>query len=236
MEKIKDIIEEYQVTGTLNSFQKKQLLDFLDKHYTILVVAAEKYYTTDSISLTDKEFDELCVIFKKALEIVNHECSEKLNYDINKFSMIPSEIPQKIGKKERHLFNGLLGTLNKCNTIAEVQDWYNKIKLENHVDSLDILWSLKYDGNSCYIVYNENGEAINAFTRGKDGYGLNITVFKDHQILPIKIPDNSLIAVRYEVIMTDENFIKMTNDENINYTSNRSIVAGILNRKDGVTY
>ena len=192
----------------------------------ILTEASNAYYNTDTKIMSDDEFDDLEREYQRRF----------------KKKFIGAEPLEGKGTiNVTHSYGDLVGTLSKCKNIDDFMDWYldafNKITCNynhsNHNYLPELYLTLKYDGNSVVIEYKD-GKVVKALTRGKNGKGLDLThVFKDyHELEYIK----EECGIKYEVIMTYENFKKLMKDENISYANPRSIVAGKLGCDDAVKY
>jgi DNA ligase (NAD+) len=210
-ERIKHYLDN---TQKLNTGKLVKIKEFLLKCNTA-------YYTEEEPILSDSEFDILSSTYRKTLERFQVSSDKLL-----KFSTGISDTA-----KIKHKVKDFLGTLTKSNNFKEVQDWVYKIVKETEIDEFDFLVSFKYDGNSVAITYDPEGNVTSATTRGKNGLGENVMqVFQNHKINNVFEKD---LAVKYEVITTDEQYTALMNQKDIRYANNRSVVAGILHRKDG---
>lgn len=197
----------------MNNMEDKKLIQLLTE-------ASEAYYNTDKKIISDEEFDKLELEYQKRF-------GKKFigaNPPINK-GQISIE----------HDYANLVGTLSKNNTIDQFMEWYSKAvsKLPTDKLNLDILITLKYDGNSIVSTY-KNGTVIKTLTRGKNGKGLDLTrVFKDYHTLEY-IKDEC--GIKYEVIMKYDDFENLLKKENSQYANPRSVVAGKLDCDDARDY
>jgi len=182
----------------------------------VLIAASNSYYSGEETFLSDEEFDLKFEQYRALLR------ENGISLDDPKYGFSTAPAP---GKKQHTILN-FLGSLNKTNSIEEVKEWLKKTgETLNHV-----LVSVKYDGNSVACEYDKSGQCISAVTRGKDGVGEDIThIFKFHKF-DTGFKEN--LIIRYEVITTDENYEALCLSEQINYANNRSLVAGLLGRKE----
>lgn len=155
--------------------------------------ASQKYYSGEDSGISDEQFDSMLNQLKKEnpedplITMVGH------GYQL--------DLDTTPGEKYRHRY-GDVGSLPKCHNWKE----YNKSSsLEVEIEA-----SLKLDGLSV-VLYYEDGELIQALTRGKDNIGIDITD-KAIAILPRRIlPDPDCArtcAVRGEILMSYANFEK----------------------------
>lgn len=190
-----------------------------EKLVEILTKASEAYYNTDKKIISDERFDELEREYQRRF-------GKKFigaNPPINKGTI-----------NVEHDYETLVGTLSKNNTIEQFMEWYTKcINKISHHDNTSLLVTLKYDGNSVVLTYDENGKVSKALTRGKNGKGLDLTkVFKEYHELEY-LKD---CGIKYEVIMKFDNFERLMEEEGISYANPRSIVAGKLDCDDAIKY
>lgn len=188
------------------------------------------YYNTGEESpLSDFDYDTL-------LKKYNQQAKESLT----------TLTPAKTGKKlvnVSHDYPELVGTLDKITNKQELQDWlkvkWKELKLTSK-DVVNMIYSNKEDGNSLCITFDKEGNVKSALTRGKEGQGADMTeLFKDLKLkLPIK--KKFEFGVKFEAVMTYENFDKYNEEyEKLNgksLSSSRSAVAGILNSDVGYKF
>ena len=211
--------------------------DFVDKLQTVLQALDFVYISGEVSPLSDSEYDEL------------HSIYNDVSKDIitNKF--------EPVGKKAKHLYPQLKGTLEKVHYVREsdkpttaikthksVESWLKSAlgkfgDLSRFVDGIDISVYLKYDGISVVFAF-ENGELVSAITRGdKDtGEGRDVTQnfssidFGDW--LPSALQPYSKIGVKTEVCMDKkafEKYSKRYKTENRKLNDPRSAASGLVN-------
>jgi len=192
-----------------------QLLDHCSNIY---------YNSGEDSPLTDEEFD---AIIKK----------------YRKFRPYKDGSRPKVGKRivnVSHNFPKLVGTLNKCNTIKEVKDWFKKLNIPANKEIIVVV-SEKKDGNSVTISYSEENKVKVALTRGEDGKGADLThLFKnrDPGLFQSKLLMKKMggFGIKYEAIVNDQIFNELCTKMERTYANPRSLVAGILSSEDGIKY
>jgi len=112
----------------------------------------------------------------------------------------------------------------------------NKVKIGNGLESFlnstnnPIVWSLKLDGISVMIVY-EDYQAKYCYLRGNGILGGEISFILDHITLP-RLTDFSDMVVRGEMIMSKKNWFEIVQKSkggSKDNTVSRNYVSGILN-------
>jgi DNA ligase (NAD+) len=211
MENYKEIFEQF-----INAHAYGCMSDtLLDQAKEILEWAAAEYYNTDKKVLVDEVFDNVKSVYEM-------------------YRPLPVGAPAPSGKGTvdvDHTFGHLVGTLSKVNSAEEALKWLSeKLYTVNMPDAM-IMVSEKFDGNSVVIEYKD-GKAVSALTRGRDGKGLDLMhVFGDRTIV---IPGH--IGVRYEVVMTYDDFEAYSAERGESYANPRSTVAGILGRDNAADF
>lgn len=151
-----------------------------EERQKLLKESSQKYYTSGDSPLTDAEFDAL--LEEERLE--NPESpllSVGHGFDVTLVS----------GQKFPHKY-GIVGSLDKC---------HNWKELPKELKSTKVSVTLKLDGISCVMYYN-NGLMYQALTRGTNNIGIDITE-KVKKIAPdyFKISEDFTGAVRGEILM-----------------------------------
>lgn len=126
-----------------------------------------------------------------------------------------------------------MGSLtNTDNGIDGFEDWYDKTLALLGVDSASVHASLKMDGNSVALQY-ENGVLVEAISRGDGEVGESLTANAVKWMgIPtvLSAPFNG--TVRGEAILYLDEFNKLKNDDP-SLTNARNVGSGILGRIDG---
>ena len=176
-----------------------------------LQAASQAYYTNGSSDLSDDEFDKL--VEQVRTEQPDSELLKKIGwgYEVDKDTTPGEKCKHKYGKA---------GSLTKAYSWTELGDGF-----KNH--KVDI--SAKLDGLSV-VLYYEQGELVQALTRGDGITGIDITD-KARYIIGTHIPDNEFTgAVRGEILMSHENFKKYKNTHP-DAKNARNTSAGLINGK-----
>lgn len=186
----------------------------------LLEEASNYYYNTDKLLLTDNEYDTLYNLY---FQITG-------DYIIG---ALPKEGKGTINVE--HTYENLVGTLTKCFTFEEAEKWIRNI-CDNYSFLLDysVRVTLKYDGNSVTLEFNKNGEMIKALTRGKNGKGKDLThAFKGYNC---NLKLDTEFAIKYEAIVSYDNYNKICEKFDEDYANPRSLVSGLLGRDDVIKY
>lgn len=181
----------------------KELIDILNK-------AASVYYQgKDEIMSNfeyDRMYDELSALEKESGLVLAGSPTQKVGYEVL------SELP-----KQTHPSPML--SLDKTKQIDELSSW---------LGGKEGLLSWKMDGLTVVLTY-ENGELLNAVTRGNGVVGEVITnnakVFKN---LPVNIPFKGRMVLRGEAIITYSEFKKINAllSEEEQYKNPRNLCSG----------
>lgn len=181
----------------------KELIDILNK-------AASVYYQgKDEIMSNfeyDRMYDELSALEKESGLVLAESPTQKVGYEVL------SELP-----KQTHPSPML--SLDKTKQVDELSSW---------LGGKEGLLSWKMDGLTVVLTY-ENGELLNAVTRGNGVVGEVITnnakVFKN---LPVNIPFKGRMVLRGEAIITYSEFKKINAllSEEEQYKNPRNLCSG----------
>jgi DNA ligase (NAD+) len=198
---------------------------------SVLEKTADMYYNTGKESpLTDEEWDNL-----------------ERHY--SKFKKHTAGAKPKEGKRlvdVGHIFPELVGTLHKTNFVYKidkgssdkdtVEEWFDRTGISGS-RRIKVAISDKKDGNSVTLTFDENDKVIMGLTRGKDGKGADVTsLFKKRKSGLKKIPRKEMVGIKYEAIVSDDNFEKVSELIGKTFANARSMVAGILGSSDGHKY
>lgn len=177
---------------------KKELED-------VISIASDSYYNSGISLISDEIFDSL---------------KERLEY-LNPKSPILTKIGAPVrGKKVKLPY--WMGSMDKIKSDEKVlKKWIQSF-------SGPYVISDKLDGISCLLVHKNSETKL--YTRGDGTYGQDIS----HLLHLINIPKQALdnikemeIAIRGELIMTIENFVKYSKEK----ANARNMVGGIINSK-----
>jgi len=181
--------------------------------------------------LSDTSTKDLIKILKK-LSISYYEgnaliSDELYDYLINELKKRKPNHPflKEIGApriKQKVVLPYFMGTLTKIKDKKDFDNWIKKY-------TGPYITSDKLDGNSC-LLYKKNG-IIKAYSRGKKGFGQDISFVVPYITKNINLPDD--IAIRGELIITKKNVEKMKKiDKWKNIVDARSVTAGLLGQKN----
>lgn len=199
----------------------------LEKIKELLDNASKVYYEGDGDPLlTDEEFDK----------VLNHYL---------KFA--DYKVVKKSGKKlveVEHSFPELVGTLDKTNYIyAEdkpkksntdsAEEWFQRTGISPK-KKLKVAVSEKKDGNSITLTYDSYGAVKNGLTRGTGGKGADVSEFFSERTLEIFKGEE--FGVKYEAMLDDENFEKVSERIGKTFANSRSLTAGLISSLDGKIY
>lgn len=212
-------INYQEALDILNNKEKKNY----DKVENLLNNASKAYYNSDSIILSDSQYDNLYNLFKKITgkNIVGAEPT-----DITKGTVCV-----------QHEYEQLVGTLGKAQNLNDSREMIHKIINNKNIndDKYVIQLSLKFDGNSVTEERDKNGNSKNFLTRGRNGLGKDVSSkFKTSKILPIKMKQE--YAIKYEAIIQYKDYQTICDKFNEEYANPRSLISGILGRDDATEY
>ena len=198
----------------------------IDELIKILNKAGYEYYTLNSPSITDQEYDAYM--------------DELIKLETNNPSLVRSDSPTvRIGgeiisdfKKVNHLVPMM--SLGDIFNEEEIRDFDEKVR--KVVKNPEYVCELKIDGLSVSLIY-ENGKLVRGATRGDGTVGEDIT----HNVrtiknVPLSLPQDIDIEVRGEIYMPKSSFIKL-NEERIKkgekeFANPRNAAAGSVRQLD----
>lgn len=201
---------------------KTHLLEVKD----FLIRASKAYYNRDSVLLKDIEYDKLSKMYEKIT-------GEKI------IGVEPEEGSKTVSVE--HDYDNLVGTLDKAADLDEVKPFMERFAKVPNQSVYNVRLSLKFDGNSVTIEYDKNGNPKKALTRGKDGKGKDIiNVFKKDKIDVANNFNLSLLdsdfAIKYEVIISYDDYDKLMDETGEDYANPRSTISGLLNCNEGASF
>lgn len=181
--------------------------------------ARYEYYVEDNPSMTDAEYDAVYA----ELEALEKETG--IIEDDSPTHNVGFQIMSKLKKVKN---NPPMLSLENINTIREVKDF---------VDKYDIcVLSMKMDGLSCRLMYNEKGDLVRASTRGNGEEGEDITHNLLHfENVPLHIENDGVPFIfDGEVITTWSNFNSFndTLPEDKRFSHPRNFAAGSVRQLD----
>lgn len=122
--------------------------------------------------------------------------------------------------------------------MLSLEKTYDIDQLTSWMGNEEILSTLKLDGISCSIVF-EDGALLLAKTRGDGSFGENITSkVRWIKNIPKEISHTGKVEVRGELYCDEENFFELSKEMQAigleRPTSQRNIVAGLMGRKENL--
>ena len=199
----------------------KKLVEELNKY-------AYEYYTLDTPTVTDKEYDEKYDRLKALEAETNH--------------ILPYSPTNRVGdgvlsgfKKYNH--KARLWSLDKSQSIDGIKDWHNRnLKFIKEMNSRGenlpeprYVLTKKFDGLTVNLTYNEDGILVNAATRGNGETGEEVSAqVKTIKSIPLKIEGEDLFEIHGEAVMTTEAFEKYNKDATNPLKNLRNGAAGAL--------
>ena len=193
---------------------------------TLLNRYAHEYYTKDTPSVSDSEYDQLY------RELVSLE--EKYPNDI-----LPDSPTHRVGGKvldgfEKYQHQYPLYSLQDAFSRKELDAFDARVRKE--LDDVTYICELKIDGLSISLTY-EQGLFVAGATRGDGSIGENITEnLKRVKDIPLSLPEKLDITVRGECYMPRVSFdqVNQTRQENgePEFANPRNAAAGTLRQLD----
>lgn len=182
--------------------------------HELLEHASSLYYNSDEKVMSDTDYD---YVYNRYISLGGTEI----------MGAEPDE--EKGTVNASHKYKTLVGSLEKCQKLEEFKEWLYKV-YPNPKSHIILYVTLKFDGNSIVIEYDEHGNVLKVLTRGRDGKGVDLTkVFKNKKI------NNTLgvkLGIKYEVIIKYSTLDKMNKDLKLTYKNPRSAISGKLGSDD----
>lgn len=200
----------------------EQLIEELNKY-------AYEYYTKDSPTVSDKEYDI------KYDELLALEKETGIFYPYSPTVRVGDILLPEF-KKYTHMSR--LWSLDKAQSVNELEEWHNRnVKFINSYNNLNedklppvkYIVTKKFDGLTINCTYDNNGILIKAATRGNGEVGEDVTEqARTIKSIPLRIKNNSVIEVHGEAVMTKEAFNKYNESADVPLKNLRNGAAGAL--------
>ncbi len=198
-----------------NKERIKELVDLINKWNS-------EYFDEDNPSVSDRVYDthlkELVELEKKYPNLI---------LDNSPTKNIGANLSKSKFKKVKH--DKLMLSLNKAYSFEELNKFFSDISDVIKSNDINFLIQPKIDGLSISLKY-ENGELIQAITRGDGQIGEDVTDNVKNIIndIPVKINYFKPIEVRGEIYISHSNFLKILESENVEYANARNLASGTL--------
>lgn len=243
--KIKDVEDlDDKIKQFVFSMEKKDEglfgfeLDCIEKIIKILKMAYENAYAN---IISDELFDNMVLRFK-----------------VFRQEPVEAQIVSRAEAVTTHAYENLKGSLGKRHYIVAEKESMYIDSIEKFIDEvldiyfidrdyyhininepIRILLSFKYDGVSCVIELDHDGRIIDMVTRGKNGKGVSLLSKFPHldymDCEYFRHHDNRL-GLQTELMMTNKNIKKYSQEKGYNYVNSRTSVTSILTALDGYKY
>lgn len=174
----------------------------IDELIKILNKASYEYYTLDSPTITDQEYDSYM--------------DELIKLETNNPTLVRPDSPTvRIGGEVISDFKKVTHTI----PMMSLGDIFNKEeiiafdeRIKKVVENPEYVCELKIDGLSVSLLY-ENGKLVRGATRGDGTVGEDITHnVKTIKNIPLSLPKDIDIEVRGEIYMPKSSFLKLNED------------------------
>ena len=193
---------------------------------------SQQYYTYDSPTIPDHEFDELY----RELKLIEEKNPNFIESD-SPTQLIGSKVKGGF-KKVKH--SKPMMSLNNAANIEEFKSFYNKIIIE--VPKTVIMFAEpKFDGLAISLTY-EKGNLVSAVTRGDGNEGEDVTSnIRTIQKLPLKllarqIPNKLIVAAEVYSLISDFQRINdnLKKSQTKTFANPRNFAAGTVRQQDPI--
>lgn len=174
--------------------------------------AANAYYNTEKLIMSDAEFDSKLEDLRSLEEETNITMANSPTQKVG--TKVLDSIAKVVHKTP-------MLSLNKCHSVEEIEKFANYRPL---------VASIKLDGLSCRLIY-ENGDLVRAESRGNGIEGNDITqAVKQFQNVPLHINKAGTYVIDGEALITIDDFAKINKDGQ--FKNSRNLAAGTLSSLD----
>lgn len=193
---------------------------------------AREYYTLDSPSISDTEYDllydELRLLEKEMMIVLPGSPTQRVGSDIS-------------GEFKKHTHLTRLWSLDKAQSEKELLEWEKRIKkmIREYAEDRGVqvpeptyIMTLKFDGLTINLTY-EAGALKQAATRGTGEIGEAILPqAKTIKNIPQQIKAEEILEVRGEALMTKQAFLRYNEKAAVPLKNLRNGAAGALRNLD----
>lgn len=185
------------------------------------------YYVLNAPEISDREFDMLLKELER-LEAENPDMADPLSPT----QRVGSDLSGAFEQTE-HIFPML--SLGNTYSIAEVDDWFDRVRSGLGGEEFTVVGEMKFDGTSISLIY-EHGRLVRAVTRGDGERGDIVTEnVKTIRSIPLQLqgegwPD--FFEIRGEILMPWSAFERLNREREFNeeplFANPRNAASGTL--------
>lgn len=185
------------------------------------------YYVLNAPEISDREFDMLLKALER-LEAENPDMADPLSPT----QRVGSDLSGAFEQTE-HIFPML--SLGNTYSIADVDDWFDRVRSGLGGEEFTIVGEMKFDGTSISLIY-EHGRLVRAVTRGDGERGDIVTEnVKTIRSIPLQLqgegwPD--FFEIRGEILMPWSAFERLNREREFNeeplFANPRNAASGTL--------
>lgn len=195
----------------------------LQEVYSLIEKYNKSYYTDNITLISDYEYDKL---YRELLELEEEYPQEKKKDSPT--TRVGGEVIQGFNKVEHQT---PMLSLSNIFSYEELKEFDERVKKELN-KPYSYVCELKIDGIAMSMVY-QSGKFTQAITRGNGSIGEDVT----HNVRTIKqlpkvLSENLDIEVRGEVYIDKRTFLKIQENEGIEYANPRNLVSGSIRQLD----
>lgn len=198
----------------------KELRDLLNQYNY-------QYYVLNEPTVSDYEFDSLM----KELEAIESSRPD-LADPLSPTQRVGSDLNQGF-TQAKHIYPML--SLSNTYSIAEVEEWFGRVKTGLMGEEVEIVGEMKFDGTSISIIY-ENGRLVRAVTRGDGEKGDVVTEnVKTIRSIPLELRGEGWPAhfeIRGEIVLPWKSFERLNEERAFNeeplFANPRNAASGTL--------
>ncbi len=198
----------------------KELRDLLNQYNY-------QYYVLNEPTVSDYDFDRLMKELE-ALEAARPDLADPLSPT----QRVGSDLIQGF-VQAKHIYPML--SLSNTYSIAEVEDWFGRVKNGLMGEEFSIVGEMKFDGTSISIIY-ENGRMVRAVTRGDGEKGDVVTEnVKTIRSIPLELRGEGWPArfeIRGEIVLPWKSFERLNEERAFNeeplFANPRNAASGTL--------
>lgn len=189
------------------------------------------YYVLNQPEISDREFDMLM----KELEALEAEFPDMAD-PLSPTKRVGSDLSDRF-EQAAHIHPML--SLANTYSIAEVDDWFRRVRTALEGEQFEVVGEMKYDGTSISLIY-EHGRLVRAVTRGDGEKGDVVTDnIKTIKSIPLELQGSGWpeeFEIRGEILMPWEAFERLNKEREFNeeplFANPRNAASGTLKTLD----